>query len=112
MQSESERIRVRMSMRAPVIIARDEWTLIAAAKAHEGDFRTWYIRARENTDVSKGCIVYGWYETSWESERPAYAGYLCSREAVPATLRQVAQEIGGPNHLVNDAIADLPAERL
>ena len=109
--SDTTTERVRMTMRPPVLLLKEEWPLIASA-TKKTDFRSWFLRVREHTDKDKGCIVYGWYETSWHSERPAYAGYLCSREAVPTTLRQVGHEIGAPDHVVNDAIADLPTERL
>ncbi len=98
-------------MRAPVLLLKEEWPLVAAA-SRETDFRSWFLRVRNAAKDSTRCIVYGWFTTSWERERPSYAGYFCTTDEVPATAAKVAREIGADEHLLQSLVADLPAERI
>jgi len=53
-------------------------------------------------------VVYGWYESSYQNESGAQAGYICTLDEAPARIREVGEAISAPSHLITECCGDLP----
>jgi hypothetical protein len=115
MTTESKKIIITLSERAPVSVLTADWPIIAKSDWHDGKVecqanRRAEIRVREHADGRR--IVYGWLTTQWQGERDQYAGFLLDKgdDAVRA-IRRVAGAIGR-HEVADECIADLPAEAI
>jgi hypothetical protein len=112
----------------PVTVKTKFWPVIAKAtrdRDHNNQeiFRRYYLRVRQHDTGAKivgedtiftphedgRCIVYGWYESSWQGESGSQAGYRCSIDEVVAKIREVGDYIGADRDLIDRCIADLPS---
>ena len=115
---------ITLTDRPPVTIREDQWPCIAEAiddqdegeiKIQSNRTRDWWIRVRQHVDGRALVYAYNSYSTAWQGEQ----GY-CRRtgELLPAgtstdliaAIRRVGRDL--PADLVQECIADLPAEEL
>lgn len=117
-------VTVTLTDERPVMVKNGLWPVMASA-THDRDhnnqeiFRRHYLRVRihdtgadnesHNPHPDNRCLVYGWYESSYQTESGAQAGYRCQIEDVVATIRKVGERIGAPEWLIDGCVADLPA---
>jgi len=113
---------ITLTNRPPVEIDEDAWPVIASgswwdSKIERDWNRRYSLKVRQHSDGRT--IVYGTYQTRWEGERDARAGRLLQRadllagvEDIVDAIRGVAADLGAPDVLVRETIADLPAERI
>ena len=103
---------ITMTDRAPIKIDRDLWPIIAGAR--EGSPHTehyWRLFARRHNDGRS--IVYGIY-TSGDVEDPDRRGgvLLNQGDNIAAAIRSVGEHLEFEEHLIEQCIADLPAETI
>jgi hypothetical protein len=111
---------ITLTGRPPVKIREDQWPVIARADWHDGGEhpsranRSAFLRVRQHADGR--ALVYGGTSTNWQGERDLKAGALLTPSAdIPAAIRRVAESLGHDGQhsaLVQDCIADLPAEEI
>lgn len=117
-------VTITLTDERPVKVTNGKWPVMASAsldRDHRNQeiFRRYYLRVRihdtgadnenHNPHPDGKCLVYGWYETSWQGEHGAQAGYRCDIGNVVTTIRTVGERIGAPQHLIDECVADLPA---
>lgn len=117
-------VTITLTDERPVKVKNGLWPVMASA-SHDRDhnnqeiFRRHFLRVRihdtgadnenHNPHADGRCIVYGWYESSYQGESGAQAGYRCKIEDVVETIRKVGERIAAPQWLVDECVADLPA---
>jgi hypothetical protein len=123
---------ITLTGRRPVIINEDEWPVIArasgdnwagqdparwqqAADRHEMD--EYWLRVRQHADGR--VIVYGAYTeavfVATDHKGLDHAGYVFTpggTRSIEYMIQSTGSDLGVPDQLVADCIADLPAERL
>lgn len=123
-EQHDKQVTVTLTDERPVRVKNGLWPVMAKAsedRDHNNQelFRRFYLRVRihdtgESLDESNPhadgqCLVYGWYESSYQGEAGAQAGYRCHIDEAPETIRNVGERIGAPQWLIDDCVADLPA---
>jgi hypothetical protein len=117
----SQKIRVVLTDRAPVLIASEDWPLIASAKDWDNQYefqanRTWTIRVRQH---ARGCaLVYAIYTTQYQGSHDVYGGQKLQPGAdVARAIHEVAAHMDTlvacpafSGRLAEECIANLPAE--
>ena len=123
----SERIKIRMTNRAPVTVLDEEWPVLARAEGDsyagndggrhsqaliQGELDEYMISIRAHADGR--CIVYGDISGSiWTGTEHNYAGEILESFAdMVAALVRVGSDAGVPDVLVRECIAALPAEEM
>jgi hypothetical protein len=122
---------ITLTGRRPVTIDEAEWPLIARASgddydgndparhqqaSDQGELDEYSLRVRQHADGR--AVVYGTYTEGWNTEHDGltHAGYVVIPDGDPPSIEQavgrVGKDLGVPEQLVADCIADLPAERL
>ena len=116
MSDQSTKTRtITLTDRAPVKIVESDWPVIASAKDHDGQVEcqaneSWSIRVRQHADGR--ALVYAVYDTSWQGRSGARGGELLERGAdLAAAIRRVGERCQC-EQIVDECIADLPAEEL
>lgn len=117
-------VTITLTDERPVKVKNGQWPVMASAsndRDHNNQeiFRRHYLRVRihdtgtdletHNPHPDGRCLVYGWYESSYQGESGAQAGYRCQIEDVVPTIRQVGERINAPQWLADECVADLPA---
>ena len=116
MSTEKKTRTITLTGRAPVTIDEAVWPVVArAAKDRDHNnqelFRRYYLTVRKHADGR--ALVYGTYSTSWQGEEGKRGGYQIDKEAdVAATIAEVGELIGAPQSVIDECVADLPAEEL
>lgn len=111
----------------PIKVRNGDWPVMASA-SHDTDhnnqeiFRRHYLRVRihdtgadnetHNPHADGACIVYGWYESSWQGEHGSQCGYRCQIDEVVETIRRVGEYIDAPLWLIDQCVGDLPVQDL
>jgi hypothetical protein len=134
-QKGNPRLTITLTGRRPVTIIRDQWPIIAAASHKDWDNqyecqanRTWKYRVNVRQHEDGRTIVYGIYEydTRFQNENCAgvRGGEMVAKYETIEAIKRVgkwmadnlpsdhADEAEIFNRLVNECIADLPAEEL
>jgi hypothetical protein len=111
---------ITLTGRRPVTIVDDNWPTIAKADWHNGgEFscnsnRSYSIRVRQHEDGR--VIVYATFTSSWAGECNRREGRLLDSEDqttdIVSVIKDVCEDIGAPDQLVSDCIANLPSEEL
>lgn len=106
---------ITLTDRAPVRIVSDSWPIISSASWHDGEIesqatrRAW-MKVRQN--AAGRTIVYGGTSSRWQGAVDRRGGELMEamepRYTVEA-IHRVADDLGVPENLVRELIADLPA---
>ncbi len=102
--------------RQPVRIRVDDWAQIASAKDWDNQYefqanRTWNLRVRQHADGR--AVVYGTYSTQFQGERDRAGGELLANGAdIAAAIRRVGERMQFGADLIDECIADLPAQAL
>jgi hypothetical protein len=112
---------VTLTARPPVTITEDAWPVIARSSGrstrryetpdHECDCYT--VRVRQHADGRT--IVYAVLEaaTAWTGSEDARGGELLPAASdIAAAIDRVGRDIGIPEHMIRECVADLPAEVL
>lgn len=110
---------ITLTERPPVVIAEDNWPVIACATDHDNQHEcqantVWLIRVRQHEDGR--AIVYAVKDSGPGGQcigfRATRAGeLLASGDEICAAIRRVG-EAADCSDLIDDCIADLPAEEL
>jgi hypothetical protein len=111
----SETITLVLTDERPIKVKKEAWPVVASAKDYDNQYefqanRTWHLRVRQHADGR--CIVTGTYDTAFQGERGARAGYRVAAgddDALIQAIRDAAEAIGKPE-LAAACIADLPAQ--
>ena len=116
---EAKSITVRLTDARPVTLSTEMWPTIASASWHDGEVSCQATRrarivvrehCHEEGDDAR-CIVYGWTESAWGSDRGTAAGYRVRSGAdyaeVIVAIRRVGDEIGRDD-LARECVQDLP----
>ena len=111
---------ITLTGRRPIVIDEDVWPLIASSKDHDNQYevqanRKWHLFVRMcQTEGDDRCIVYGIHTSAFRNESDRRGGEIvASLDDVPAAVQRVANNLDfGKQHLVEECIADLPAEEL
>jgi hypothetical protein len=133
-QQDNPYLTITLTDRAPVKIKKDEWPLLAEAtkENYDGEYESqanwkskWALRVRTHQDGR--AIVYGVYSYSsnWMNARDfAVRGgeLLTTSTDLPAAIRRIGEWMAGQEQnegdaarwesLINQCIADLPAQEL
>lgn len=121
---EAEKVyNITLTEERPVRVKNGLWPVVAKA-SHDRDhnnqeiFRRHYLRVRQHdtgADLDRliphpdgQCLVYGWYESSYQGEHGAQAGYRCDLADVVETIRTVGEAIDAPQWLIDQCVGDLP----
>lgn len=114
--SETKSRTITLTGRRPIKIREDEWPIFAEAKrgiggAYERDWtRSWRLVVRQHADGR--AIVYWAYETRWQGEHDRRGGELLTAGAdLGDAIRRVGETLGNED-VIQDCLADLPAEDL
>jgi hypothetical protein len=113
--TEVKKLRITLTDRPPVLIAVDDWPVIAQARNFTGQHESqaekkWQIKVRQHKDGRT--IVYGATESQWAREAQPRAGELLESGAdIPAAIKRVAAD-SGCAHLAQACIANLPDEEI
>ena len=129
--TETKTRTITLTGRRPVTIDEAEWPIIARASddsyegndpalhnqaSDQGQIDEYSLRVRQHADGR--AIAYGTYTEGWQSEHDGltHAGYVVIPDSNPPSIEQaidrVGKDLGVPEQLIADCIADLPAERL
>lgn len=128
-QKDNPYLTITLTGRAPVKIKKEEWPVLASAEADEHDGqvecqanRRWTRRLTVRRHADGRAIVYGVYDytTQFQGEKDAGARggelILADVDIIPVIQRVGAWmvEYGDEvfDQLVNECVADLPAETL
>jgi hypothetical protein len=134
-QKDNPKLTITLTGRRPVTITRDQWPIIAAAGDKNWDNqyesqanRTWNYDLRVRQHADGRTLVYGIYRYGTQYQNESCAGIrggemVAADEVIPAIQRvgkwmadnlpsNHADEAEIFNRLVNECIADLPAEEL
>lgn len=112
---------ISLTGRKPVVIDEDVWPLIASASDHDGQYefqanRKWhlFVRQCQTSADDDRCIVYGVFTSSFQNEADRRGGEIVATvDDVPAAVQRVADYLEfRKQHMVDECIADLPAEEL
>lgn len=107
---------ITLTGRPPVRIRMLEWPIIARASDwdNENEYqanRTWKLLVRQHADGRT--LVYAIHTTQYQGESNYRGGKLIEPGVdVPATIRRVGERMGQCDRLIDECIADLPAEDL
>lgn len=125
---KSEKITVTLTDQPPVLISNEIWPVIATARGDSwtgGDYARheqalaqreldrYFLRVRQHADGR--ALVYGVLTAApaWTGSEDNAGGYLLDPgDDIVASIRQVGEEVGIPERLVRECIADLPATEL
>ena len=117
--TDTPRINVTMTDRAPISIGKADWPLIASARGFSGEHRcqsatVWYLCVRLHADGR--ALVYGGHREgpggSHSGFREVWSGFLvASADEIVGAIRRVEELLGVPG-LGDECISDLPAEQL
>jgi len=118
--STEDKIRtITLTGRAPVKVRDSQWPIVAVASDHDGQVecqanRKWWIRIRKHADGR--LLVYGAYDTAFQTEHDLRAGYLLDADHdakdIADAVYLVANGITAERRLADECIADLPAEEI
>jgi hypothetical protein len=132
----SDTVKITLTDARPILVKKNNWPLVAKA-SHDRDhnnqeiFRRHFLRVRlhakqggpgdlkyygggkdgaPSLDAHKDgrCVVYGWYESSYQGESGSQAGYACTLDDVVEKIRRVGEAIGAEEWLIMECISDLP----
>lgn len=127
-EQADKKVKVTLTDERPVTVRNGNWPVMASATRdtdHNNQelFRRYYLRVRQH-DIGFGsvedgvdapnphpdgrCLVYGWYESSYQGESGSQAGYRCDINDVVETIRKVGDRIKAPEYLIDECVADLP----
>jgi hypothetical protein len=124
-KSETKTRTITLFDRRPIEINEDEWPVIAIAKDESNDFRHFSLRVRQNEKDAR-TIVYGIFDTRVQGERDRRGGELIIPpsdlkvdevnfsvwDEIPKAIRRVGGRLGFSDEIIDECIADLPAEKL
>ncbi len=111
--------KINLTDRRPVTIEKDLWPVIAKASNHDGAVECqanheWFIRVRQHQD-GRSIVYAGAVSGNGGTPagfRPAYAGeVLEAGDSIEDAIHRVGST-AGCEHLISEAIDDLPAEEL
>jgi hypothetical protein len=108
---------ITLTDRPPVEVDTDEWPQIAGAWHHDGEVEAqalhhYGLEVREHADGRR--LVYGVYTTVFPGETDLRHGELLDEPAdtTVGAIHRTAERIHAPQHLADECIASLPAERI
>lgn len=107
---------ITLTDRPPVRISESAWPVIARSRDHDGEVevqanRRYYLTVRKHADGRT--IVYGSYTSQFAHEPDLSAGELLDEGAdVARAIRRVGERVTCASAMIDDCIADLPAEDL
>lgn len=78
---------------------------VADAMEYYGSSKAEYTLAPHPDDR---LVVYGWSESSYQSEHGSEAGFVCSLDEAAEMIRRVGEIIGADKTLISDCCGDLP----
>ena len=111
-----EKLTISLFDRRPITVTKENWPVIASKTGWEGEhesqaFRKWRMTVRQHEDGRT--IVYGVYDTSWQSENNRRGGELLDVNAdIPSAIKRVGERLEFDEIFIQGCIADLPAEEL
>jgi len=115
--TEQKRRTITLTDRPPVTILEADWPVIASARDHDGQIecqanRRWGITVRQHEDGR--FIVYATYSSQYQGEHGYRGGELVAPpgDDLPAVIRRVGERGEFSAHIIDECIADLPAEQL
>ena len=128
--STNKRRTITLTDRRPITINEEAWPLIALAEWHDSEYesqaiRRQYLRVRQHADGRT--IVYATSTSRMQGSRDYRGGELVTPARhdgpdadgrtgldveITAAIRRVADRGGLRDHLIDECIADLPAEEL
>lgn len=112
----TEKLTITLTDARPVTIVKADWPVVASAKDWDNQYesqanRTWKLFVRQHEDGR--AIVYGVYDTSWGGEDSRRAGALVPADGdIIGAIKSVGEYLDFDRNLVDQCIADLPAEEL
>jgi len=119
---------ITLTGRPPVKINEDAWPVIASAKddsfsgndygrhqqaSAQGELDDYSIRVRQHDDGR--AIVYAVFDaaTAWTGNSSRSGGELLDKGAdIAAAIARVGEDVGIPDKVIRECVADLPAEEL
>lgn len=114
---ERKRRTITLTDRPPVTIIEDDWPTIASASEHDGQIecqanRRWGLHVRQHEDGRS--IVYAVYSTQYQGESGYRGGEMLPtvNDSIPEAIRRVGERGEFSAHIIDECIADLPAEQL
>lgn len=108
--SKPSMLTITLTDRPPVRVVKDDWSIVASASDHE-EHRNWKLIVRQHGDGRS--IVYGIYDTNWQGEHGRRGGVLvAAKEDIAAAIKTVGQSLDFEERLIQQCIADLPAEEI
>lgn len=116
----ADTLTITLTDRPPVSINEDQWPIVARGKGWDNTHecqanRTWTLTARQHADGR--AIVYGRYTTQWQGEDGRNGGvYLdqtdTTAQQIADAIRQVGTHVGFSPTVIDECIADMPAETI
>ena len=114
-----KKLTITLTDRRPVTVDTDVWQKIASSSDHDNEYdfqanRKWKLFVRQcQTEGDDRCVVYGIYETAFQSESDRRGGEIVdSLDDVPAAVKRVAEYLAFEERLADECIADLPADEI
>jgi hypothetical protein len=112
----TEKTKIILTGRPPIMIRKSEWPRIAFAKEYSGrdsysSFSDWVLVVRRRQDGRT--LVYGKFDTVVQGEYNLAGGELLEKGGdVVGAIRSVGRKIEAPDSLMDACIADLPADEI
>ncbi len=106
---------ITLTDRPPVKIKDEDWPVIAESKWFGGQYdfqanRDGWLKVRQHADGRT--IVYGAYDTKFQTESSLRGGELLAKDAdIAAAINRVAETVRA-EECAPECIADLPAEEI
>ena len=129
--TKPKKLTITLTDRAPVRIVKDDWPIMALAKDCDGTYEsqatwTWKLIVRQSVKDSR-TLVYGIHTTNWQGASGSRGGVMveADEDAVLESqgdwvvwpglidaIKEVGETLGFDDNLVNECIANLPAQDL
>lgn len=124
----SEKLTITLTGRNPVKVTKEQWPVIASAKGDSyasndysryqqaqsrGEIDQYRLTVRQHQDGR--AIVYGVFDaaTAWTGNEDRRGGELLDAGAgIAAAISRVGEDVGLPDSVIRQCIADLPAEEI
>lgn len=116
MTNENPKLTITLTGRRPVSIIKADWPVVASAKDWDNEHecqanRTYKLLVRQHQDGR--ALVYGIYDTDFTYENGRRGGEMVEADAdIPAAIKRVGEYLEMSRDLIDECVADLPAEDL
>lgn len=120
----AEHLTITLTGRSPVKIRKEDWPVIASGKDRPGSFVNGTPRPDYETDSHRitvrqhadgRAVVYAVLDgaTAWTGTKSCRGGLLLPAGAdVAAAIERVGSDVGLPDSVIRECVADLPAEEI